>query len=242
MKTSCVKLADVTFEIKFHFEDNYRRFFCYKTNEVPQCSIEISKERYIQEKELLQHSYPFRLFSNPDIEFNALYRDLSVLLFQRGILTFHGVLIEMNNEGYLFTAESGIGKTTHARLWVDTFPDNAIIINGDKPLLRISDDGLFGYGSPWMGKEKLGRNKFIKIKSICFIERNQTNIIQNVGISSETIEMLIRQTMIKNREKQILLLYRWYKKAINYVTIYKLECNMEKEAALVAFNGMNRKS
>ena len=34
MKTSCVKLADVTFEIKFHFEDNYRRFFCYKTNEV----------------------------------------------------------------------------------------------------------------------------------------------------------------------------------------------------------------
>ena len=41
--------------------------------------------------------------------------------------------------------DNGTGKSTHARLWRETFGDRVWMINDDKPLLRIESEGA---GSP----------------------------------------------------------------------------------------------
>ena len=44
-------------------------------------------------------------------------------------ILFHGSVIAVDGEGYLFTAKSGTGKSTHARLWRETFGDRAVRVS-----------------------------------------------------------------------------------------------------------------
>ena len=55
--------------------------------------------------------------------------------------------------------------------WLDKFGDRAFIINGDKPIVRKTDEGIFVFGTPWCGKEGFNENIRVKLKSICILER-----------------------------------------------------------------------
>lgn len=99
----------------------------------------------------------------------------------------------------LFAAKSGTGKTTHCKLWLDTFPD-ARIINGDKPLVRISDEKVFIYGTPWCGKENYNINSKAPLKAVCFLERAEQNSIDRIS-KSEAVARIMPQLLIpKNSE------------------------------------------
>lgn len=87
----------------------------------------------------------------------------------------HGVVADVSGTGVAFLAESGVGKTTHSNLWQQLLGDKMIIINGDKPLVRIINDKVFAYGTPWAGKEGIHRNTKTQLKKICFIERADKN-------------------------------------------------------------------
>jgi hypothetical protein len=233
-------LADINFAITFQYPENAKRYFAFSTNGIAQYSIVLSKERLYREKEDLESICPNRSFSPIEIEFNALYREISDILYQYGVIVFHSVLVGLGGEGFLFTGNSGVGKSTHAINWTKVFPGKAQIINGDKTLLRIVDNSLFGYGSPWMGKEKIGYNGKIKITAIYFLNQSQTNEVFPMEKDTITIEYLIRQTMIQSRGYYLPNLFRWYTKAIEFVNLYRLNCTKDKESALVAYNGANR--
>ena len=47
----------------------------------------------------------------------------------------HGAVIEYEGNGYMFSADSGTGKTTHILLWRKFLGDKVKIVNGDKPFL-----------------------------------------------------------------------------------------------------------
>ncbi len=49
----------------------------------------------------------------------------------------HASAIVVGNSAYLFSASSGTGKSTHTKLWQECFGDKAVIINDDKPVIRI---------------------------------------------------------------------------------------------------------
>ena len=61
----------------------------------------------------------------------------------------HGVLMEWQGKGIILTASSGTGKTTHARLWREY--ENALIINGDRVLIRKEEGQWYAFGTPWSG-------------------------------------------------------------------------------------------
>lgn len=63
----------------------------------------------------------------------------------------HGTVVDHNGQAYMFTAPSGTGKTTHAKLWLDNLPD-AFIVNGDKPFIIAGDEQPKACGTPWAGK------------------------------------------------------------------------------------------
>ena len=104
-----------------------------------------------------------------------------------------------NNDGfgYLFTAKSGTGKSTHARLCREIFGDGAVMVNDDKPLLRITKDGVIAYGTPWDGKHRLSTNTSVPLKGICILERATENHIIRLDTKEQirsAYPMIVQQT------------------------------------------------
>lgn len=108
---------------------------------------------------------------------NAAFEALSDIIFPcmltSEILTFHGVLMEYDGYGIILSAASGVGKTTHARLWRDH--KNALIINGDRASC-FKDKGYWkGFGTPWCGSSGEYVNRSVPIRNLVILERGKEN-------------------------------------------------------------------
>ena len=69
----------------------------------------------------------------------------------------HASVVSLEGKGYLMTAPSGTGKSTHTRLWRQCF-DQCELVNDDNPVVRIEQGKAIVYGSPWSGKTPCYRN------------------------------------------------------------------------------------
>jgi len=180
------------------------------------------------------------VFTDAYLETLSLYRRITEKLADFGVILFHGSAIAVDGEAYLFTAKSGTGKSTHTRLWRETFGERAVMVNDDKPLIAIRDNGVTVYGTPWNGKHKLGANISAPLKAICILERSPQNRITECEPMSE-FPKILSQTYRMNSphfmQKTLALLDR----LLHSVRVYRLGCNMNIEAATVAYNGMKGK-
>ncbi len=66
-------------------------------------------------------------------------------------VAIHSSTVLYENKGYMFLGKSGTGKSTHSQSWLRNFP-GCELMNDDNPIIRITDEGVFVYGSPWSGK------------------------------------------------------------------------------------------
>ena len=179
--------------------------------------------------------YNFQAFQ---LERTALQRKLAEKLFEYDTLVFHGSVIAVDGEGYLFTAKSGTGKSTHTRLWREMLGDRAVMVNDDKPFLRVKSDGVSAYGSPWNGKHGLGNNVEVPLKAICILERGEQNEIRRIS-AKEAVVMLLQQSN-RPKQPQLMLKYMELLESIAGKTaFYRLKCNMDPEAAQVSYHAMS---
>ena len=93
-------------------------------------------------------------------------------------LLLHGSLVDLSGEGIVFTGYSGIGKTTQAKLWEQYL--KAEIINGDKVVLRVMEDQVFGYGIPWKGSSPYCLNRKVPVKAIVALQQAKGNSIEKL--------------------------------------------------------------
>lgn len=129
--------------------------------------------------------------------FVILNKLAGLLLVNEGILFMHGSVVAVDNAAYMFTAVSGVGKTTHSRLWLSNL-SNAYILNGDKPFISTKKD-VFAWGSPWCGAERYNKNKGVELKAICIMERANNNSISEISFE-EALPVLSSQTGVPNRD------------------------------------------
>ncbi|MDD6082904.1 MAG: hypothetical protein PUB89_08720 [Oscillospiraceae bacterium] len=156
-------------------------------------------------------------------------------------ILFHGSVIAVDGFGYLFTAKSGTGKSTHTRLWRENFGDRAVMVNDDKPLLRITKEGVTAYGTPWDGKHRLSTNTSVPLKGICILERAAKNHIIRLDIKEQlrsAYPMIVQQTHKSSNPANALKTMELIDRLMEAVPIYRLSCNMEPTAAKVAYEGM----
>ena len=92
---------------------------------------------------------------------------LECLLVRRGYVSIHAAAVELDGAAYAFTGPSGIGKSTRASVWTETF--GARLINGDRPLVCV--DTLELFGMPWDGKEQCFRNVRMPLRAILEVRR-----------------------------------------------------------------------
>lgn len=203
---------------------------------IEQSDIDYEREKSAQDDRKLGNL--IRKFSDEYLESLAVYRKIADALLDNDTILFHGSVVAVDEEGYLFTAKSGTGKSTHTKLWREYFGNRAIMVNDDKPLLRITDNKVYAYGTPWDGKHHLSKNIQVPLKAICILERGQDNRIKSIT-KKEALPMLLQQT---NRPKDVKLMadtMRLVDELGDKVKLYHLQCNMELDACRVAYDGMN---
>ena len=210
------------------------------TIEISAADIAFEEEKSAREAQL--EGIPVRNFSDAYLETVAVQRKLAERLFAWDTLLFHGSVVAVEGQAYLFTAKSGTGKSTHTRLWRKVLGDRAVMVNDDKPFLRFTEQGILACGSPWNGKHGLGTNLCVPLKAICILERGEENSIQSIA-PKQALSMLLQQSNRpldrKNMPKYLELLDR----LAGGVDFYRLACNMDPRAALISYQTMsgNRK-
>lgn len=212
----------------------------YLSTQPPAISIQTTEEDILAEKESAYKTIQ-RPSSRGYLETLAVQRKLSEALIDYDTILFHASALAVDGKGYLFTALSGTGKSTHARLWREAFGDRVTMINDDKPFIHIGEDEVRVYGSPWDGKHHLSSNTSVPVKAICILTRDTTNHIEKIS-ADEAFSILLQQTYRSKDPAKMVKTIDLLIQMTKQVSLYRLGCNMDPEAAFVSYEGMNHDS
>ena len=221
------------------------RDFCreYLSEETPQFSVtltleDIELERQMSAREDQLEGRRVQNHSNEYLETIALQRKIARRLISSDVLLFHGSTIAVNGACYLFTAKSGTGKSTHVRLWRELLGQHAVMVNDDKPFLHVTPEGVTAFGTPWNGKHHLGNNIAVPLKAICILERGAENSIQPIT-AREALPILFQQSHRPTDSKLMGKYLELLDGLANGVAFYRLQCNMDPQAAVLAYETMS---
>ena len=140
-------------------------------------------------------------------------------------------------KGYLFLGHSGTGKSTHARMWLQAFPD-AWLLNDDNPILRVMEDGeVRVYGSPWSGKTPCYNNAYARVGGIIKLSQAPHNQIRKLSLPEAYAYILSSASGLKIERQMTDNMYNTIRDVITQVGCYHMECLPNTEAAEVCFSG-----
>lgn len=105
--------------------------------------------------------------------FDAL--NLPRFLLQKGIGLLHCSFIIYNGEAVLFTADSGVGKSTQAALWERY--RGARVINGDRAAVKMKDGRLFACGAPFCGTSGISENEQAPVRAVVLLSQGRENVL-----------------------------------------------------------------
>ncbi len=221
------------------------REYCrkYLVDGVAESMVTITPDDLLYEQEMLdieadEEGLKRRKFADPFLERAAIQRKIADEVFMRNVLMVHGSTVSVDGEAYMFTASCGTGKSTHTRLWCKVFGDRAMMVNDDKPFLQIAAEGVIAHGSPWSGKHGLDNNISVPLKGICILHRGAANVIRTLDAET-AMEILLHQTHIPEGDNGSVAAL--VTKLAHIVPLWEMECNMDPEAAKVAYGAMSAK-
>lgn len=172
-------------------------------------------------------------YSLPYLESLAFYRKICHILLKEGIVLFHSSALAIHGKAILFTAASGTGKSTHARLWRDYFGSEVTMINDDKPLLKVSEDKVTVYGTPYGGKEGLHTNTEALVAAIVILYQAEENAIQRISFG-EAYPALLNQTY-RRKDAAGMVQTMDLVDTLAKLPVYRLGCTISKEAVEVVY-------
>lgn len=205
---------------------------------VTQQDIEFERAKATRENEL--EGLPVREYEPEALECTAVQRKIAEKLFAYDTLLFHGSVVAVDGEAYLFTAKSGTGKSTHTSLWRWLLRERAVMVNDDKPFLRVTPEGVTVYGSPWNGKHGRGNNIAVPLKAICLLERGVDNEIQKISAIS-VLSVLLQQSNRPMQPQRLPQYMELLDQLSGKVAFYRMACNISPEAAKLAYETMSGK-
>jgi len=158
---------------------------------------------------------------------------LTGMEFARELLNYdgfqlHASAVLLEGKAYLFSADSGTGKSTHAEKWCRLF--GAQYLNDDKPVLRRTTQGWQAYGTPWSGKNDLSLPAGAPIQAVAMLRRGQENKIRRIE-PQEAIPLFIGQCQRFLTAQQMSLQLGLLDKLLQEVPVFLLECRNDDAAA-----------
>ena len=169
-----------------------------------------------------------RDYINPVDSMGNLLRFLPMrtILQQNGVMFFHAAQIEVQGVGILFTAPSGTGKTTQAKLWKQYREAN--IICNDRTLVR---EGMT-YGYPVDGSEPVMSGEVHRFGAIILLEQDRRNEVKRLKAGAALAKLLPQMVFDtwnpKSRELAMLHILELLEKH----PVYLLRCTPDEKAVV----------
>ena len=221
------------------------RMYCreYWTDREPEFHVTVTREDLAQEQTLLnieadEEGLKRRKFSDMFLERSVIQRRVAENLARRDVLLMHGSTVAVDGRAYLFTAPCGTGKSTHTRLWREVFGDRAVMVNDDKPFVRLDGEQVLVCGAPWSGKHGLEANITVPLQGICVLERGTENEICPAS-AEDLLPMLLHQGCPPRDEARVSHYERLVHSLAQTVPLWKMHCNLDPNAAQVAWEAMS---
>lgn len=156
------------------------------------------------------------------------------ITFLYNFLPLHGSAIKVNDYAVIFSAPSGTGKSTHAKLWHEKYLDKVKYINDDKPLLKVIDNEIIVFGSPFSGEAKKNNNIKTPLKAIVFLEQSKNNEISLLD-KNLIVPLIIKNILRPEKEVFWDSILKIINNIANTIPIYKLKANISYEAVDVVY-------
>lgn len=156
-----------------------------------------------------------------------------VMLFNN-IFQLHASIVQKNGKGILFTAPSGTGKSTQAELWEKY--ENAMIINGDKAMIRKTDETFLACGSPYAGTSKIYKDISVPICSIIVLSQAAENKLERLP-KAEAFRKIYKEAAVNAWNAEFLTrLTDLIHELISVVPVYHLACRPDIGAVEILKN------
>lgn len=96
-------------------------------------------------------------------------------------LLIHSSVIVRGGAAVMCLGESGTGKSTHTRLWLENI-EGTERLNDDGPVVRVMNDGSVRvYGSPWSGKGCVWKQEWRPIAAFLRLSQGPANVIKELS-------------------------------------------------------------
>ncbi|MDJ0305587.1 hypothetical protein [Dehalobacter sp.] len=186
----------------------------------------------IQEKNELEESYVrMKLRHTAFTLMGIVFRH--ALLKQQG-LVIHASAIKWQDKAIMFTAPSGTGKSTQSRLWQE-HKENVLVLNDDNPAVRIMEDHVIVYGTPWSGSSNINTNDSAPLSAVIILEQAAENSIRRMDLREAIIQFMPRAFLPFFDQEHMNEAMRIFEKIVSSVPVYLLRCRPDQEAVELVY-------
>ena len=239
-----LKIAGSVAGVTSLFDSTPHYLKAYLTEDAPDFSVTVTEpdlrfEQAELDREAAEEGFRRRVFTDPFLERAAIQRAFAEFLFDRDTILLHGSTVAVDGKAYLFMARSGTGKSTHTRFWMELFGNRAVMINDDKPFLRLTVQGVIAFGSPWSGKHGLDANISAPLAGICILERGAENKIWSIS-PAEALDMAQKQSYCPIDTKKWARFCDLTRQLTETVPLWRMTCTKDPQAAQIAFDAMKK--
>ncbi len=167
------------------------------------------------------HMLPSSLFvfNNQVMEKMLLLKDAFIL---------HCSFILYNGKAILFSAPSGTGKSTQAALWENY--GGALIVNGDRAVVRKTGGVWRAYGLPMCGSSDICLNKSAPIEAVVLLSKAPDNILRRADLKTAIKRMYRECTVNVWDGKAVSRVIEMLTDLYSETTIYTYACTKDSEA------------
>ena len=219
-----VKIAGCVFWVCGTKHASTKGFFSdFLSNERAEAIIDVSEEEIRSFQEKLPH------FTEALCERAVLKYRIDKYLVDQGAFPFHATALSYKDEAYVFTALSGVGKSTHARLWRDSFGEAVTMINDDRPYLKLVDRTVCAYSHPQSGKHHIYTNTSCPVRVIGRIIRDRDNYVRRLS-GAEFFPFFVQQVFTMDDPETTSKIISLIMQVLSRVRVYEIHCNMDPTA------------
>lgn len=152
------------------------------------------------------------------------------IVSRKGIL-LHSSFIAYGGKAILFTAPSGVGKSTQADLWCRF--RNAELMNGDRTAVMLRDSSVRACGVPFCGSSRVYKNADLPVAAIVYLGQAPRTTIEPLTGAAAFRKMWEGCCVNLWNREDVSDCFQTVSQLIQSVPIYHLRCTPDEQAVLV---------
>lgn len=160
--------------------------------------------------------------------------ELIHLLQQYGIWVLHSCYVKTPQGAILFSANSGVGKSTQGQLWEKY--GGGEVINGDRCVLYRDENGFHTGGFVYSGSSGICKNETMPLRAIVFLRQSKENKVSRMRPAEVIKNLYMQLVSCPYREEESMRKLDFASRLCEEAEIVRLDCRPDADAVKVLQN------